>query len=242
MIAVVLHHPKRQGKTYRIATENDMRIFEDAEEYLKKKREKLMAEWGMDPVPDESLKRVPLSFGVINVWVYGMNTWGDLFNARQKLALITFVEKVRKSHDTMLVEGYEAMYAKALASYLTIGLNRLADYNSVICVWHTTKEILAHTFGRQSLGMIWNYVEVNPFSDSTGNWIGSFEYLLRVIEHCSLLAKSTAIITQSSAISLLYADNFFDAVFTDPPYYDNVPYSYLSDFFYISLKRTLGNL
>ena len=88
-------HAGTTGKRYRVATEDDLAIFREAEAYLAEKREKLTLEWGMDAVPDEPLRRVPLTFGVINVWVYGMNTWGDLFNARQKLALITFVEKVK---------------------------------------------------------------------------------------------------------------------------------------------------
>ncbi|MGQ9513422.1 DUF1156 domain-containing protein, partial [Thermodesulfitimonas sp.] len=97
LVAVVLHHPNRQGKTYRLATEKDMQVFREAARYLEQKREELGDKWGVDPVPDEPLKRVPVTFGVINVWVYGMNTWGDLFNPRQKLALITFAEKVRRA-------------------------------------------------------------------------------------------------------------------------------------------------
>ncbi len=242
MVAAVSHKPGQSGKRYRIATAQDMQIFREAEAYLEQKREKLMLEWGMDPVPDEPLRRVPITFGVINVWVYGMNTWGDLFNARQKLTLITFVEKVREAHRKMLEEEYKEEYTRAVGSYLGLGIDRLADYNSTSCVWHTTKELLAHTFGRQALAMVWDYMEINPFSDATGNWIGSFDYLLRVIDHSSSFDVFSANVTQSSATSLPYPDKFFDTVFTDPPYYDNVPYSYLSDFFYVWLKRTIGDL
>lgn len=101
MVAVVLHHSKRKGKTYRIATEKDMEIFRDAEEYLKKKREILMAEWGMDPVPDELIPTP--CHDVDRPPMYGMNTWGDLFNSRQKLAMITFVEKVRQAYKEMII-------------------------------------------------------------------------------------------------------------------------------------------
>jgi len=239
MVAVVLHHPKKSGKSYRIATENDLKIFEKSVEYCEKKREKLMDDWGFDPVPNEEL---PLMSGVFNVPIYGMKKWGDLFNSRQKLALITFVEKVKHAYTRILSEDIEQEYAKAVISYLALGVNRLADYNSVICVWHTTKELLAHTFGRQALGMVWDYVEVNPFSSSTGNWAGSFEYLLRVIEHLSLSNSFPATVIQSSATSLLYPDSFFDAIITDPPYYINVPYADLSDFFYVWLKRTIGDV
>ena len=258
MVAAVLHHPKRQGKTYRIATENDMRIFEDAEDYLKEKREKLMAEWGMDPVPDEPLKRVPLTFGVINVWVYGMNTWGDLFNSRQKLALITFVEKVKKVHRKLKDEGFEEEYAKAVLSYLALAFSRLTTRNSSICVWHHGSEQTEKVFALQALPMQWSYPESNPITgENVTGFTGNINSILSVLENiCSKLGfhskpaqdrwdgrpTSHATVTQASATALPYSNSFFDAVFTDPPYYDNVPYSYLSDFFYVWLKRTLGDL
>jgi adenine-specific DNA methylase len=99
MVAVVLHKQGQTGKRYRIATESDLKVFQEAQAYLEEKREKLMSEWGMDPVPDEPTpegkgRGAERAFSVRN---YGMNTWGDLFNARQKLALITFAEKVRRS-------------------------------------------------------------------------------------------------------------------------------------------------
>jgi putative DNA methylase len=238
MVAVVLHHPKRQGKTYRLATEKDLGIFREAEKYLEKKRQELFDKWGFEPVPDEEL---PLMSGVFNVPIYGMTKWGDLFNSRQKLALITFVEKVSHAHKKMVEQGYEEKYAKAVVSYLGLGVDRLADYNSVLCVWHTTKELLAHTFGRQALGMTWDFVEVNPFSDATGNWNDSFNYLLRVVEHSSMVKSIPATVSQYSATNLPYPENQFDAVITDPPYYFNVPYADLSDFFYVWLKRAIGD-
>jgi len=91
MVAVVLHKPGTSGKRYRIATEKDMEIFKSVEEYLKEKREKLMLEWGMDPVPDEDIQRTPSNTmgGTNRILNYKIISWGDLFNARQKLAMIT---------------------------------------------------------------------------------------------------------------------------------------------------------
>lgn len=242
--ALVLHKPGTRGKKYRIATEENMDSFKRAENFLKQKRENLMMEWGFDPVPDEPTptgkgRGAERAFSVRN---YGLNNWGDLFNTRQKLSLITFVEKVREAHKMMLDSGYKKDYAKAIVSYLAISIDNLTEKNNSISRWANTKETIAGSFSRQALPMVWDFFESNAFSSSTGNWLNSLEYNLRVINHCKSFQNVPAIINQSSSNLLSYPDNYFDAVFTDPPYYDNVPYSYLSDFFYVWLKRSVGHL
>lgn len=239
MVAVVTYKPGTSGKRYRIATDRDVEIFHEAEQYLKEKREKLMLEWGIDPVPDELLppKRT-LGFGV---QIYGIVKWGNLFNSRQKLALITFLEKIRSTYLEIL--GYRNDdFARAVVGYLAVLIDSIADRNSIGCVWRGGSEDVGHTFGRQALTMNWDYFEVNPLGGSTGSIQVGMAKILRTLEHFSITNPTPAIVNQSSATYLSYADNFFDAVLTDPPYYDNVPYSYLSDFFYVWLKRTLGDV
>jgi len=242
MVAVVTSKADTNGKKYRIATAKDVQIFQKAEEYLKEKRERLMVEWGIDPVPDEPLVRVPVSFGVINVWVYGMNIWGALFNSRQKLALITFAEKVRQAYQHMLDSRYEKEYAKAVVSYLGFMLSRVPDVNSTLCHWDGSWEKTSTTFARQALPMNWDYIEANVFGEKAYNFKNLLKAILLVLEKISGVSNLIPNISQSSATSLPYPDNHFDAVVTDPPYYDNVPYSYLSDFFYVWLKRAIGNI
>lgn len=242
MVAVVLHRPGTEGKRYRVATERDIEIFREAERYLEEKRAKLMEEWGIDPVPDEPLVRVPVTFGVINVWVYGMNKWGDLFNSRQKLALITFTEKVRLAYKRMIEEGYDEEYAKAVASYLSLVISRIPDTNSTICHWDGSWEKTCTTFARQALPMNWDFIEANVFAPKGYSFANILKTILNVFPTITITNNLNPTITQSSATSLPYPDNYFDAIFTDPPYYDNVPYSYLSDFFYVWLKRSIGDL
>ena len=185
MVAVVLHKPRTAGKRYRLATKKDLEVFQEAEKYLEEKRQKLMDEWGIGPVPDEPLVRVPVTFGVINVWVYGMNTWGDLFNSRQKLALITFTEKVRLAYKKMIEEGYDEEYAKAVVSYLGILVSRFANRMSTICYWYIPGEKIQPTFVRQALPMTWDFVEMNPFNDSSGGWIMNLLDGKNVLSHLS---------------------------------------------------------
>jgi len=239
MVVIVLHNLKKQGKTYRIAKEEDFEVFRETEKCLKEKRTKLMGEWGFDPVPDE---KIPLMSGVFNVPIYGMHKWSDLFNSRQKLALITFIEKIRFACEKMLEEGYDKEYSKAVGTYLSFVIDRQADYNSRLCIWAVAGEFIAHTFGRQALPMVWDYFELCPWSEATGDWNSATNWILRVIEHLSCTSQLFASVFQSSATSLPYPDNYFDAVFTDPPYYFNVPYADLSDFFYVWLKRSVGDL
>jgi adenine-specific DNA methylase len=240
MIAVVLHHPKRQGKTYRLAIEKDLEFFREAEKYLEEKRAKLMEEQGIDPVPDEELPpKETLGFRVQR---YGILKWGDLFNSRQKLALITFVEKVRQAYKKMIEEGYEEEYAKAVVSYLAFVLDKVMQFSSSNCTWKVdTTQVINAFVGRQALQMTWDYFELNPISGISTSWLHSVEVVLDGLKITNGI-NNPATVTQSSATSLSYPDNYFDAVFTDPPYYDNVPYSYLSDFFYVWLKRTIGDL
>src|SRR6266567_71907 len=267
MVALVLENPERLGKSYRVATQEDECIFHQAADPLKEKRERLMLEWGLDPIPDE-----PLAFmsGVFNVPLYGMDTWGALFNSRQQLALITFADKVRQAHTEMTKEGYDPEFSIAVSTYLAIIFDRLADKNSNLVIYHTIGEKVEHVFGRQALGMVWDYVEVNPFTHV--GWPNMQNWVELVLTHLSKIrpvereggkairtnpqlssnanalspmanSPSTYIplVTQSSATALPYPDGFFDAVLTDPPYYNSVPYADLSDFFYVWLKRTIGH-
>jgi adenine-specific DNA methylase len=240
MVAVVLHHPNRPGKTYRLATEQDLEAYRAAEQALEEKRQKLWEEWGMDPVPDEPLP--PLETLGFRVQRYGLTRWGDLFNFRQKLALITFAEKVRQAHAQMLSQGADPDFAKAVVTYLAITFNRLADKNANLVVYNVVGEKIEHVFGRQALPMVWDYVEVNPFTDV--GWPNMQEWVELVLAHLTRIppVEDLPQVKQGSATELPYPDNFFDAVITDPPYYDNVPYADLSDFFYVWLKRTVGDL
>ncbi|MDW8079696.1 MAG: DUF1156 domain-containing protein, partial [Thermoguttaceae bacterium] len=169
MMAVVLHHPQRTGKTYRLPTEADLQAYKAAEAALEQKRRQLHVAWGIEPVPNEQLP--PQETLGFRVQRYGLTRWGDLFNARQKLALLTFADAVRRAHAQMLRAGCEPEFAKAVTTYLAFGVDRLADFGSVLCVLNATGgRGVVHTFGRQALPMTWDYAESNPFNREGAGW------------------------------------------------------------------------
>ncbi|MEN3184638.1 MAG: DNA methylase, partial [Atribacterota bacterium] len=107
--------------------------------------------------------------------------WGDLFNSRQKLALITFAEKVRRAYAEMLAQGADPEFARAVVTYLAITFNRLVDKNANVVVYNVVGEKIEHVFGRQALPMVWDYIEVNPFTDV--GWPNMQEWVELVLIH-----------------------------------------------------------
>ena len=244
MVAVVTYTPGTRGKHYRLVTDVDLAVFRQTEVYLAEKRERLTLEWGMDAVPDEPTPEgkgsgAERAFSVRN---YGMNTWGNLFNIRQQLALITFAEKVKAAYQKLIVEWEDEEYAKAVVSYLALAVDRLASFSTTLCMWKTGTEQNIPVFsGRTAMPMVFDYFEINSIGDVSTSWINSIGTITEPLDGLCCSLPSVVKIAQVSATNLSYSNDFFDAVFTDPPYYDNVPYSYLSDFFYVWLKRNVGH-
>ena len=139
--------------------------------------------------------------------------------------------------------GYQEDHLKAVTTYLAVMVDKLADFNSVQCTWnYIDGERVAHSFSRQTLGMTWDSAEVNPFNDAGGGWTKILGDTAVAIEMLSINETTEPVVQRGSALQLPFADAVMDAVVTDPPYYDNVPYADISDFFFVWLKRTVGHL
>ena len=184
--------------------------------------------------------------------LYGMNTTDSLFTNRQLLALTTFSDllEVRKkviedaiesnlSDDGMrLRDGGSGSfaYADAITTYLAFAIDRCTAYWSSVCVWGASRETIGQVFGRQAIPMVWDFVEANPFSSSSGNWRGQVEWVAKAV--AKLPAKGSAEIFQRDATARL-TEVKQPVICTDPPYYDNVPYADISDFFYVWLRHNI---
>ena len=168
----------------------------------------------------------------MSVTNYGPTNWSDMFMDRQTIALNTFTEEIPNVVDEIVTDEE---YKKAIATYLALGVSRLANRQSTSTFWNTTSGMVEQVFAMQALPMRWDTAEGNPFSKSTGNFIGQVEYLAKAISTLPAI-KSGSKINQLNAQSAHFGGC---VVSTDPPYYDNVPYADLSDFFYVWQRRAL---
>jgi putative DNA methylase len=141
----------------------------------------------------------------------------------------------------MRAEGVAEDRAKAVTTYLGILVDRMVDRGSSMCRWDSAYTKTQSTFGRPALPFVWDFSETNPFGDASGDMNQAIDWIVKVIEELAEISDP-AVVARGSALRLSHADASFDAVVTDPPYYDNVPYGDLSDFFYVWLRRSIGDL
>ena len=190
---------------------------------------------------------------------YGMPRYADLFTDRQLIALTTFSDLVADAREMVkagavasgmnhrglrLADGGTGAdaYADALATYLACALDKMADRGSTICSWDSSPkmEALRNTYARQAIQMTWDFAEGNPFSRSSGNWTNNVEWVGKAVQSASGSGERACVIQQDAASGTPLAKG---AIFsTDPPYYDNIGYADLSDFFYVWQRRTLRSV
>jgi putative DNA methylase len=190
-----------------------------------------------------------------NVSLYGFRHFTDLFSSRQLAALSTFSDLIGEVHGRVVDDARSAgmedgegialggngaiAYADAVATYLAFAVSKLADWSSTLCSWITQIEGVRDTFSRQALPMVWDYVEINPFSNSVGNFSAHVEWVAAGVDAMPADPRNPGRATQADAAARDYA---VTVVSTDPPYYDNIGYSDLSDFFYVWLRRSLRDI
>ena len=225
MTAVVTLRPSEPGRHYRVPEEADYAAVWRAQE----RAASILGEWeragrqGLCPVPDEPIS--PNEIRRISVPIYGMKRWGDLFTARQKATLVALLDTVRSRSEVRTV------------STLACAFNRVAMSNMTCTRWNAVAEKMQHTFGRQAIPMVWDFAEVVIAAEAPGNWKSGYDLIADIIDASASFGGGQAQPADATAHPL--PDQSASVWFTDPPYYDAVPYAHLSDFFFVWLKRAL---
>ncbi len=195
------------------------------------------------PTPNHDVDRLPM---------YGMPRWSDAFTNRQLVALTTFSDLVAEAREQVLQDALKSglpsgrrlsdggsdadAYADAVATYLGMAVSRLTDLNNSIVTWSNTRDQARNLFARQAIPMAWDFVEVSPFARAAGDLSIATETQAEAID--GLPSTAPGLAEQADAAAREYRD----VVSTDPPYYDNIGYSDLSDFFYVWLRRSLRDI
>lgn len=216
------------------------KIFELSEKHpildslLEKKERELMKELELKPIRET----LPFWSGIVNPALYGMETYWDIFNKRQRVVILTLI-KLLKKHYAFLSSNYGTEIAKFVIAILSSLLDQLIDWNCRLSMWIPQNEQVGRAFCGPGVAMLWDYAEIDPVTSSPANLRDKLRRILSSIEtifECACNGK--VFVQQGCAQNLLYPDNYFDAIVTDPPYYDNIFYSVLANFFY-TWKRLL---
>jgi putative DNA methylase len=222
MLAVI-YHGENNEKAYRLPTPEEINVLKSIP---------------ILEAPHEKLPNVTrLTGGFIVAW--GYTEWGQMFAPRQLLVMQTLVNTLNKLKSAF--DG-ESEYGKAISTYLGILIDRVAAILNSFGRWHVSGEKMETPFSRQAIPMMFDYPEGNPFSFATGSARNNIDWILRFITSECDYPFSTNLNNASSGEKEQFSEKSITAVVTDPPYYDAIAYADLSDFFYVWLKRTLGDV
>lgn len=196
--------------------------------------------------PETDVPEKALGF---RIQLYGMNKHFKLFSLRQLTAMVTFSDLVKETHEDVVKDARKAglleadadEYAKTVTTFLALAVDRCSDFNNSLCRWSSGNQKVMNLFGKQAIPMVWDFAEANILGDSVGAWSTCKEYVADCVE---VIGKSTNDDGDASQVDAAGAWNDTKGllVSTDPPYYDNIGYAALSDFFYVWLRRTIGDL
>ncbi len=237
LFCVVTIRPGMRGRIYRSPTVADLRVVRSASEELERRKHEHIGD--MSLVPDESNAEYHMFNN--SAPIYGMITWGSLYTQRQMLALTSLVGLVRKA-GKQLAQKHEEELARVVQTCLGLVTNKVAQYNSSLCRWTSAGENIADIFGRQAFPMVWDFSEASTREGARGNILAQIESHVKSLEGAIKATGSiSGQIELASATVHPLPNDSVQGFITDPPYYYSVQYAGLSDFFYVWLKRTIGN-
>ncbi len=227
------------GKDYRSPSSEELTVSTTLAELLESRFSEIP--FGRPTEPISAARPSPNARGLSGLTRYGLVRFDMLYSERQLLALATFVKVTREAAQALREVVQPREWSDGIASYLATAIGRIADRNSSLCHWDIGRETVTNTFQRYALRLNWDYCETSPFGETTGGYSGAIDWIALFAEHAM---KATATSAPASVIWQSATDTVgetFDVILTDPPYYDAIPYSDLSDFFYVWLRRTVGD-
>ena len=185
-------------------------------------------------------QKMPASAYLVSGRGYGITEWSELFTNRQLTALTTFSDLVPLVGNLAMQDGADQLYANAVQTYLALAIGRLANSCSSFAIWERSSNFVAGAFARQALPMVWDYPESNPFCTQTQNWMAQIEWVAEVVERLPADANAGKV-HQADAANTIHAQDG-PIIVTDPPYYDNISYAEVSDYFYVWLRPLLRDI
>jgi len=224
LLAVVTQGAGNEGRSFRSPTADDYAAVAAAQKALRQLEAAAVRDGGLSPVPDERLP--PIGTLGFRVQRYGILRWGQLFTARQKLALVTLCQAI----DEVVSAN------SSVREILALALSRMTNISNSLCWWRSTENKSTALFSRQAIPFVWDFVETPVFSEQAGDYQVTLANMLRVLRALPRTPNPGQVQVADACVSPL-ADETAHVWFTDPPYYDAVPYADLSDFFFVWLKR-----
>ena len=196
----------------------------------------LSAKPNADDIPKQ---KMPITASLVSGRGYGITHWHELFSQRQLTAHTTLSQSLVKACHLAAENGADPGYIDTICTYLALAIGRNVDSCSEYATWQNVGDKVAHVFSRQAIAMVWDYAEANPFSESTQNWMGNVEWVAKVVERLPQNVNVGKVHQANAAITYV---NGGPAIVTDPPYYDNISYAEISDYFYVWLRPLLRNV
>lgn len=231
LVAVAQTSPVERGRSYREPKPSDL-------DGLKAARKMLEADKVQELLPSQ---RIPFTeIRRINVPLYGMARWQDLFTDRQLVFLTAVVRAIRERHRHLRKASPEI--ADAVTRCMSLLLGKMADMSSSLCVWQGHAEIPAHLFGRWAIGMVFDFAETNPLAGSSGSPEASGTRLLDGLRQALGAGGGAGHVIRANAMQHPLPDDSADIMFVDPPYYDAIPYAHLMDYFHVWFRQCLDEV
>lgn len=237
MTAVVVE--TSDTKAYRLPTVDELNVSTPNESQVETAFKDVPFGVPDEPTPKGGGSGAGRAFGVQG---YGLMKWRDLFTSRQLRSLGVFASATRLARARMTELQHSHEWIEGISAYLALTLDKTADYSSATCSWIMGLEAIRSTFARFALSITWDFAETSLLASTGGSYVGALNWATLVVDHALVAARAAPLPAVTNQSAMNTTNRTFDAIVTDPPYYDAIPYSDLMDFFYIWLRRSLYGL